>query len=78
MTNIDCDLDRFVGQLRARLEAGARAYGNTSFERPIAEVIGEAMEEAEDICGWAFLAWVRLDRLRAVVERVEQQGGRDG
>lgn len=78
MNDLDDQFRRFSEGLRARLEAGARTYGNASFERPVADLIGEAMEEAEDICGWSFLAWVRLDRLRAAVERIEQRGGTDG
>jgi hypothetical protein len=75
MTRLDADLDRFVSDLRDRLEAGARTYGGISFQRPIAELVGEVMAEAVDICGWSFLAWVRLDRLRRAVEQLEQKGG---
>ena len=78
MNDFDDQFRRFSERLRNRLEAGARTYGNSSFERPVADLIGEAMEEAEDIVGWSFLAWVRLDRLSAAVERIEQRGGTDG
>ena len=79
MTPPDADLAKFVADLRARLIAGARTYGNASFERPIAELVDEAMEEALDISGWSYLAWLRLARLRDRVARVEEQaGGNDG
>lgn len=75
---LDHDLETFVSQLRERLRVGAETYGNRSFERPIAELIDEVCAEALDISGWSFLAWVRLQRLRRAVERVEQRGGNDG
>lgn len=78
MTPLDRELDEFVGQLRERLRLGAATYGNRSFERPIVELIHEVMEEAVDISGWSFLAWLRLSRLRAAVQRIEELGGNDG
>jgi len=76
--SLDADLAKFIAHLRARLEVGAKTYGSTSFERPIAELVDEVMEEAVDICGWSFLAWLRLSRLRADVQRLEQLEGNDG
>ena len=78
-TSLDGELEQFIACLRRRLEAGSRTYGNRSFERPIAELIDEVMDEAVDICGWSFLGWVRLARLRdRVVELEQRMGGRDG
>lgn len=71
MTNLDHHLDRFVARLRARLEAGAATYGDTSFTRPAAGLVDEIQQELEDVCGWSLLFWIRLERLRA---RVEQLG----
>ena len=67
-------LDRFTARLRARLEAGAREYGDTSFSRPAAELIDEIQQELEDVAGWGFLLWVRLDRLREHVTRLGAAG----
>ncbi|MCA8975202.1 MAG: hypothetical protein KDC98_10795 [Planctomycetes bacterium] len=64
-------LDRFVARLRARLTAGAREYGDTSFTRPAADLVDEIQQELEDVCGWALILWLRLDRLR---DRVSQLG----
>jgi len=66
----DPALDRFTTRLRARLDAGAREYGDASFQRPAAELIDEIQQELEDVAGWGFLLWVRLDRLRDHVARV--------
>lgn len=71
------DLDRFVHHLRARLEIGARVYGNTSFRRPEVELIDEVQAELEDVAGWGLLR-VRMERLRARIERAQPPGGSDG
>ena len=78
MTPLDADLDRFVQRLRARLEAGAATYGNTSFTRPAAELVDEIQQELEDVCGWSLLLWIRLERLRGVVEQHELGGEEHG
>jgi hypothetical protein len=72
----EADLDRFVARLRARLEAGAKTYGNRSLARPAIELVDEVQQELEDVCGWSLLLWIRLDRLRGHVEQLE--GGADG
>jgi len=78
VTILDADLDRFVERLRARLVAGAKTYGDVSFTRPAAELLDELRQELEDVCGWGLILWLRLERLRAAVERVEELGGADG
>lgn len=74
MTQLDAALDRFTARLRARLAAGAATYGDHSFTRPAAELVDEIQQELEDVCGWGLLLWMRLDRLRARVERLEPEG----
>jgi hypothetical protein len=61
------ELARFWLRLRERLEAGARSYGDASFRREPAELAGEIEQELLDVCGWAFVLWCRLGRLRAVL-----------
>lgn len=78
MTPLDADLDRFVQRLRARLEAGAATYGDASFARPAAELVDEVQQELEDVCGWGLLLWIRLDRLRGAIERIELGGDHHG
>ena len=78
MTNLDHHLDRFVARLRARLEAGAATYGDRSFTRPAAELVDEIQQELEDVCGWSLLLWIRLERLRGVVEQHELGGKEHG
>ena len=61
------ELVEFWLRLRERLEAGARSYGDASFRREPAELAGEIEHELLDVCGWAFVLWCRLRRLRAVL-----------
>jgi hypothetical protein len=71
------DITTFVTLLRERLRVGAQQYGDSSFERPLVEVIGEVEQELLDVSGWSVIAWTRLRRLRERVQRIEQ-GGTDG
>lgn len=66
-------LDRFIANVRARLEAGAIQYGNRSFRRPLPELLIEIQEELEDVCGWSAILWVRLEQLREAVENAERR-----
>jgi hypothetical protein len=56
--------DRFVNRLRARLQAGAKEYGDVSFTRPVVELVDEIQQELEDVSGWSLLLWSRLEKLR--------------
>jgi len=76
MTSLDADLDRFVARLRARLDAGAKTYGDSSFARPAAELVEEIQQEIEDVAGWGLLLWIRIERLRGRVELLRGGGER--
>jgi hypothetical protein len=67
----------FALAVRARLDAGARQYGDASFARPAPELVGELEAEALDLCGWSYVLWSRLRALRAAADAAErgQQGG---
>ena len=54
----------FETVLKARLDAGARAYGDNSFARPPTRLVDEIEQEALDIIGWGFVLWVRLQALK--------------
>ena len=60
----------FAEAVRARLEKGQVEYADRSFRRPPEELLGEIEEELADVCGWAFVLWVRL---QALGERLERQ-----
>ncbi|MEI9950615.1 MAG: hypothetical protein WDO74_16965 [Pseudomonadota bacterium] len=53
----------FVESVRKRLEAGRAAYGDSSFTRSPAELLGELQQEALDLAGWGFVLWCRLEAM---------------
>jgi hypothetical protein len=60
--------DDLLARVGKRLEAGAREYGDASFQRPLHEVLNEILDERADILGWGFVAYV-IDRERQLHER---------
>jgi len=54
----------FVAKVQDRLHMGAEAYGDRSFERPPAEIVEEIQEELEDVCGWSYCLWLRLEEIK--------------
>lgn len=58
----------FAVAVRERLEAGRKAYGDASFERQPAELIGELQQEALDLAGWGFVLWCRLEAMRLAAQ----------
>lgn len=63
-------LDRwpeFAETIRKRLELGRQAYGDRSFSREPAELVGEVQAELLDVCGWAYVLWVRLEAMRTAL-----------
>jgi hypothetical protein len=69
------DVAAFVAQLRARLEVGARQYGDSSFRRPATGLLDEIQAELCDVAGWGLLLWVRIERLRERAARLDATGG---
>jgi hypothetical protein len=67
------EFDVFADAVADRLEHGAQAYRDRSFERPSVELVGEVLEELEDVAGWAFLLWTRLQRMRAAMALAEKE-----
>lgn len=56
----------FVGLLRARWAHGAVAYGDQSFEKPLAVTADEVLQELVDAVAWGFVAWAQTrSRLQA-------------
>lgn len=66
-------LPAFVEQMQARLEMGKRAYGDSSFERPMSSLIIEIQQEFEDAANWSFMAWTALEKLKTRVLDIENE-----
>jgi len=49
---ISKDFPKFVSMVKKRLRAGAKAYGDVSFDRGPIELIDEIEQEILDIVGW--------------------------
>lgn len=62
---------RFVDAVAERLDQGERQYRGRTFELPASSIIAEAQAELLDNAAYSFIAWVRLERLRDEIERVE-------
>lgn len=58
---------RFASDVRSRLEAGARAYGDKSFSAEPAVLLEEIRQELLDVCGWAFVLATRLEAIAAAL-----------
>ncbi|MFH2001840.1 MAG: hypothetical protein ABIK28_19310, partial [Planctomycetota bacterium] len=63
----------FTTAITARLEAGRREYGNSSFTRPLPELADEVMEELLDVCGWSYLIWLRVGGIKRRIEKMEME-----
>lgn len=64
-------LDRwpeFAEIIRKRLELGQQAYGDRSFSRDPAELVAEVQQELLDVCGWAYVLWIRLEAVRQALQ----------
>ena len=65
----------FSRAVRARLDAGRDAYGDRSFDAEPAELAREICEELEDVAGWAFVLWTRIQRLEAAFSAQSERQG---
>lgn len=64
---------QFLQLLAERLEAGGKAYGDKSFDRPVPELLGELQQELLDTAGWGFVAYQRVQRLVAAARQMEDK-----
>lgn len=65
------EMDAFFAQVRSRMEAGRKTYGDRSFGLQAPVLVGELEAEALDLAGWGYVLWHRLRRLREATERAE-------
>ncbi len=65
------EIEDFFFAVNARLEKGRTEYGNRSFSADPRVLIGEIIEEAEDIAGWSFIAWKRLKNIQSALRYLD-------
>lgn len=64
------DYKRYFEELEARLEAGAKEYGDDSFKKSTLKLIGEIQEEILDIAGWGYILWKKLEDLKLNAKKI--------
>ena len=64
---MDRDWTNFRISVENRLHKGSLEYGDESIERPTLELLSEVQEELADVCGWSYILWRKLERLREKV-----------
>jgi hypothetical protein len=62
--------DRFVDEVKARLERGRVTYRDRSFSREPAVLVEEIRDELRDVAGWAFVLDCRLARAADALSRL--------
>ena len=50
----------FADEVRERMQAGRRTYGDKSFNLPFQTLMAESQQEAVDLAGWPYMAWRQL------------------
>lgn len=69
--------EQFLNLVRARLEQGAKDYGQVELPggdpRTMDAIIGEIEQEVLDVVGWAGVGWLKLQSLKAKVDQVNPQ-----
>ena len=63
--------DRFCYEVRQRLVLGKETYGDSSFEKPLANIVEEIRQEALDLTGWSFILYCRIDELQKNIRQNE-------
>jgi hypothetical protein len=64
----------FMGMCLRRLVMGREMFGDASFHKHPDELLNEVTEELADVCCWAFILWVRVEKIRGdLVRRANRQ-----
>lgn len=64
---------KFTDCVRIRIENGKKVYGDSSFDRPLESLVEEIRQEIEDVCGWAFIMWSRLNELERSMQTLKER-----
>ena len=55
---------QFILDIKARLDKGAREYGDVSFSKDPATLLDEIQAEILDISGWSFVLYRRIEAMK--------------
>ena len=59
--------EAFSREVRSRLDAGRREYGDRSFAAHPDALLVELGQEALDLAGWGYVLWHRIQAARAAL-----------
>lgn len=65
--------EKFVSDVRARLDAGRETYADRSFGRDPRDLIHELQEELVDVCGWGYILSMRLNAVQAALNELSER-----
>ena len=71
-------LAEYQRRIRLRIKQGAQEYGDTSFLSSPLALIEEIQQEIEDIAGWGYIMWVRLERMKRLASKLDTKELLDG
>lgn len=52
-----------IGNIMRRLKRAAKQYGDESYDRPVPALLAEIEQEAQDLVGWPFIVWRKMQVL---------------
>lgn len=73
MSTLD-DFAIYWRKVTKRLKRGQEDYGDASFVASPVELLEEIQQELEDISGWGYILWRRLERAKARLQQQESKG----
>ena len=62
---------QYIEAVTRRMRCGHREYGDRSFSAEPLQLIREVQEELEDVCGWSFVLWHRLEAAKRALQGVQ-------
>lgn len=65
------DYQQFLSDLAAKLDRGAKEYGEVSFSRDPLELIEELKAECLDLAGWGYILWHRLEKMKETIMKLK-------
>ena len=69
----DAAIDKFpefMAEVLRRMNQAKPVYGDSSFGKDPAEVIGEVQQELMDVCAWSYIVWTTIEKTKAKIESV--------
>ena len=59
----------FMDKVHVRMEAGAKSYGDVSFQKSVTDLLTDIQQELEDVCGWSGVLWGKIEMLKDAIRK---------